>query len=88
MKIVNGPNLKACNNQEPFCSRTNRSDRNKGSSVPRLGAFLSQNVHPNSELFLWCVWVGLSDRMRGNVGNKDCWPLKSYKTKEKELNFL
>lgn len=46
--------------------------------MPRLGAFLSQNAHPDPELVLWHVWVGLGDGMRGNVGNKHRWPLKSW----------
>lgn len=76
------------NEKKIFCSRTNGSDGNEGSSVPRLGAFLSQNAHADSELVLWCVWVGLGDGMRGNVGNEDCWPLKSYKTRETEFQLL
>lgn len=56
--------------------------------MPRLGAFLSQNAHTNSELVLGRVWVGLGDGMSGNVGNKDRWPLKSYKTRETEFQLL
>lgn len=45
--------------------------------MPGLGAFLSQNAHPDSELVLRHVRVRLGYGLRGNVGHKHCWPLNS-----------
>lgn len=56
-----------------FWLHTDRTDSNEGASVPGLGAFLSQNAHPNSELIFCYVWVRLGHGLSWNLGYKHCW---------------
>lgn len=54
-------------------SVTDGGDSDQDASVPRLCAFLSQNVHPDSDLVLFYVCLGLGQGPRGNLWHKHCW---------------